>query len=977
MSASNTVGDIRAALACIPANERDLWVRIAMAIHSELPDDVGLDLFDGWSRTAENYDSASVRDTWRGLKAGGGVAIGTLWHEARLRGYKGSVPRQTPEDAQRLAAAAAHRVAEAAKVCENQNEAAAIAKRLWKQAVEPADSSYLVRKGVKAYGLRKLSDGRLVVPLRDAAGEVGNLQFIAPDGSKRFLKWGRKAGMFYLFGEDASRPVIVVAEGVATAASVHEATGLPVAVAFDAGNLLKVARVLAGLYPAARLLIAGDDDTKTPGNPGRTKATAAARAVNGAAVFPSDLPDGGTDFNDLHQSRGLDAVRTIIEAAAASLAQSADASDAGVRQVEGGAASEGVAMPSAEGLPRASSGEGEPARPEPLARPSDVTPSLLDAFVATAEGVWFTERERDGQTRPVWVCSRLEVQARTKDVDGDGWGYLLSFDDPTGRPRTWAMPARLLAGDGNEYRSVLLGMGLRIAPGAKARNLLGLYLQATRPEAVATCTDRIGWHATDSGAAFVLPRETLLPRAFGDDESAEPVHRIVYQTDGPNENPFRVRGTAEGWRSEVGALCVGSSRLVFAVSAAFAGPLLRLAGIDSGGFHLRGSSSCGKTTVLRVAASVFGGPRFLQRWRATDSALETMATNHSDTVLILDELAQVDSKAAGEIAYMLANETGKARSTRTGHNRARLTWRLVFLSAGEVGLAAHMAEGGKRARAGQELRLVDLPAEAFPGSVFEDLHGHEGGAQFALALTRATERHHGHPGLAWLRWCVDQGPALRQTVRSGIEAHSSRWVRAGASGQIERVARRFALVAEGGELATAAGMTGWRKGEATAAAEACFRAWLDARPGGDGDAESAAMLSQVRKWLQLNGAGRFTWWHRAMDDRAPDKGLRAGYRRMVTEDGKPIQSDSQHADDLGVRISQSAAATTTTEYFVFTDVFRAEACEGFDSRAVLMVLKDAGHLLPDKGRPFDCKPRLPGLGPVRCFRIASTVFADG
>ena len=76
----------------------------------------------------------------------------------------------------------------------------------------------------------------------------------------------------------------------------------------------------------------------------------------------------------------------------------------------------------------------------------------------------------------------------------------------------------------------------------------------------------------------------------------------------------------------------------------------------------------------------------LQRWRATDNALEAMASQHCDGLLILDELAQVDAKTAGEFAYMLANEAGKSRATRTGTPRARQTWRLLFLSAGEVSL---------------------------------------------------------------------------------------------------------------------------------------------------------------------------------------------------------------------------------------------------------------------------------------------------
>ena len=108
-------------------------------------------------------------------------------------------------------------------------------------------------------------------------------------------------------------------EGYATGASVYEATGHPVAVAFDAYNLAHVARALRKLYPTALMLVAGDDDVQTSvrtgHNPGRDKATAAARAVRGLAVFPDGLPVGGSDFNDMHQAAGLDAVRGIVQTA--------------------------------------------------------------------------------------------------------------------------------------------------------------------------------------------------------------------------------------------------------------------------------------------------------------------------------------------------------------------------------------------------------------------------------------------------------------------------------------------------------------------------------------------------------------------------------------------------------------------------------------------------------------------------------------
>jgi len=195
---------------------------------------------------------------------------------------------------------------------------------------------------------------------------------------------------------------------------------------------------------------------------------------------------------------------------------------------------------------------------------------------------------------PNGCASRLDVEALTRDQDGGGWGYLLTFADPMGRAKQWAMPARMLSGDGGEYRAMLLNMGLRIATSPRARNLLTQYIQSRQPEELALCTDKTGWH----GRAFVLPHETV----GGDGE------RIVFQTDSAMENTFRVRGTLEQWRERVAALCAGNSRLVFAVACAFAGPLLRPAGVESGGFHLRGDSSSGKTTALKVAASVWGGP---------------------------------------------------------------------------------------------------------------------------------------------------------------------------------------------------------------------------------------------------------------------------------------------------------------------------------------------------------------------------------
>jgi len=208
----------------------------------------------------------------------------------------------------------ASRRAQEAEQARVRAECKAKAERLWSDAAETvsADHPYLVAKGVKSYGLRQLRDA-LVVPVRADAGGLVGLQFIQPDGTKRFLTGTPKAGSYHRITGDLSR--VLICEGYATGASLHEATGCAVAIAFDAGNLLAVATILRDKLPDAVLVLCADDDRNTEGNPGQTKARAAAVAVGGLVVVPEfPLGTSGTDFNDLHHLQGLQSVRTAIEA---------------------------------------------------------------------------------------------------------------------------------------------------------------------------------------------------------------------------------------------------------------------------------------------------------------------------------------------------------------------------------------------------------------------------------------------------------------------------------------------------------------------------------------------------------------------------------------------------------------------------------------------------------------------------------------
>lgn len=186
-------------------------------------------------------------------------------------------------------AAHAHRMAilRAARDAERQAAQDAASKRaagLWHRS-RPAtgDHPYLLRKRVRAYGVRALRE-QLVIPVRDAAGALWSLQFIGPDGIKKFLTGGRKRGCYFAIGRPAG--VLCICEGYATAASIFEATEYATAVAFDAGNLEPVAIALRAKFPDTRIILCADNDAETPGNPGLTAATRAAAAIRGAMAVP-------------------------------------------------------------------------------------------------------------------------------------------------------------------------------------------------------------------------------------------------------------------------------------------------------------------------------------------------------------------------------------------------------------------------------------------------------------------------------------------------------------------------------------------------------------------------------------------------------------------------------------------------------------------------------------------------------------------
>lgn len=333
------------ALNYISPDQRDAWVRQGMAIKAELGDD-GFDIWDEWGSKGKGHNASAARSVWNSFKKSS-IGIGTVFFDAKEAGWKDDSKFKKPT-AERAVLRAARLVAEAEREAIAAADAAKRADIILKGSTPaPDDYPYLVRKGVGAHGLRlgswewfdeetgemHSSPDHLIIPLRDRQKKVHSLQFIDPTGKKkRYLRGGAKQGHFFALGsprQHAGQPVYVLAEGYATAASVHEATGHLVLTCFDASNLLPVAQAIRARRPDAVLVVAADNDVWTKGNPGMTAAKKTADAVRGLMCAPPFTPAhqsgvddkgepvGPSDWNDWHLASGAESVAAFFNAALA------------------------------------------------------------------------------------------------------------------------------------------------------------------------------------------------------------------------------------------------------------------------------------------------------------------------------------------------------------------------------------------------------------------------------------------------------------------------------------------------------------------------------------------------------------------------------------------------------------------------------------------------------------------------------------
>lgn len=591
----------------------------------------------------------------------------------------------------------------------------------------------------------------------------------------------------------------------------------------------------------------------------------------------------------------------------------------------------------------------EPAKPSTAGRFMSFGPFKMHP----AKGLTFDKLVKE-VVESVPVSGPFEIIGKGRSPDGKNWGLLIRWADPDGRVRQRFIPDEFLHGDKGVLCGSLARDGLKIFPSAAA--LLVAYFANCKIDNRVTIVSRTGWHDIGDQSVFALPAETIGPVECGQvvlDEGAY--------------GPYSEKRTLDDWKAGVGAASSGHLIPMLAISTALAGPLLHLIGLEGGGIHLWGASSTGKTTAAQAAASVWGrgdSRGFVRGWSSTANGIEAVAASASDTCLVLDEFSMVDPRAAESIIYALGNGAGRQRMARDTSLREVKNWRVPVVSTGEITVAQKISETGKKAKAGQLVRMLDISADRGKGHGAFD---HDGAAT-ADALKKAAVEAYGTAGPEFVRRIVAKGlddtrKAVTETMAGFVKAH----VPANADGQVARAAQRFAAIAAAGELAIEFGLVPWRKGDASKAAAWALAQWIDQR-GGTGAAEKDQAIRQVRLFLERHGQTRF--------DNIDTCVAKVGEGDKEREVEKPRQP-------FGFRDRAGYRSDKAGEFYVLPEVWRSEVCQGLDPQAVARTLLENGILRKGAKDELQIVKRIRGAADGekdalrRVYAIKDAVFDQG
>ncbi|HHF9262815.1 TPA: DUF927 domain-containing protein [Escherichia coli] len=754
-----------------------------------------------------------------------------------------------------------------------------------RQNVTQGESDYLQSKGLTGFNYPVMSDGSLLLPLVDESGAVVAAQTITPQGEKRLLTGSAKRGAYHAVNAPGQPQKVIIAEGLATTLSTHlmRPDALTVC-AIDAGNLLPVAEVMRRKYPEAKITIAADNDYHDDQpNTGKEAAEKAALSVAGWVSLP---PTGyKADWNDYHQQHGL-------EAAAAAFHDS-------TYQPQG----ESVTVQlTAIGGGKITATDSDPLKPRIESR---------------KDGVFWVSPKVDKDSGEIinnesWLSSPMDVIGTGRD-DKDQYLILRWVAFGADTATTTAIPLADI-GEREGWRTMKAG-GINVTTKSSLRAILADWLQRSGSRALWRVAHATGWQC----GAYIMPDGEII---------GTPAQPVLFSGRSSAAAGYTVAGTSESWRKSVARLAYGNYAMMTGIAAALTAPLIGLVGADGFGIHFYEQSSAGKTTTANVASSLYGNPDLLRlTWYGTALGLANEAAAHNDGLMPLDEVGQgADPVSVSQSAYALFNGVGKLQGAKEGGNRDLKRWRTVAISTGEMDLETFIATAGRKTKAGQLVRLLNIPL-----SKAVRFHDHQNGKQHADALKDAYQHHHGAAGREWIKWLANHQQQAIDTVRE-CEARWRSLIPADYGEQVHRVGARFAIL----EAALILGsvVTGWDVQACRDAIQHSYNSWV--REFGTGNKEHQQIVEQCEAFLNAHGLSRYAPFPYDQSD-LPIRDL-AGYRAKGNHDADPMI------------------------FYTFPAAFEGEIARGFNAKQFAGTIKNAGMLTPPaSGRGYQRKsPRING-----------------
>ncbi|EEZ1078916.1 TOPRIM and DUF927 domain-containing protein [Escherichia coli] len=747
---------------------------------------------------------------------------------------------------------------------------------LRRDVVKGMASPYLAGKGLERFATKPpvLSGGRTLIPMQDASGVVVAFQTISADGREKRFR-GKAKGAFRIINPQEQPTRIVIAEGLATTLSAWQLQHDAMAVmAGSAGNLEAVARTMRERHPEAEIIIAADND-----NTGKVAAEKAALAVDGmVALAPAEAGEK-RDWNDVLVSEGLEKA-TMLFAGYMYRPTATEKTTSSKRRRASSDGESGVVIEDTDG------------------------------------GPMMRLRFRDTSLD---ICQKVDVLGYGS-YEGKEYRVLQWMNN--GRPATVAVNLGGFAS--SAALTTLMDGGLLVRDGRQLRSALANWIIGQMPATRWTLAASAGW--TDDNRAYLLPGGHII----GDETP------VLFMGKRDVTGGWTTSGTADTWRESVARLVDGNSLMMVCVAMPFAGPLLKLAGIQNFGLHLYAPSTTGKTTCATLAASVCGDPSALRMtWNGTANGIQGHAAARCDSFLWLDELGEGTPKAIDKTIYALFNGSGRVRAAKDGSNAPHDSWRLPVISTGEADTTTFVGRAKITLAPGQLVRLLNIPVEQMQP---ENLHGYSTAGAHARALTRVCNDNFGEVFREWITWLIRN----RQEAENTIRQCQGKWQTAVAgrypnSPQVCRVADAFAVLEAA--LVLTRPFTGWDAAACCDAVVRVFTSWV--KDFGTHDKAQSQIISQATDFLMQYGRSCFA---------------------TLTTDGKANTVTDQEASRIGrlCGYRKPADGDNGDEWFYVTPAaFRDHIAKGHNDRQAAAALEKAGMLACDAGR-FQVRLRIGG-----------------